>query len=132
MRSGDQRALLAVSRSTDGGVTWDEPSPVTNAREHPADLTLLANGWVILFFGVRHEPFGVQVLVSKDNGRAWDKRRLIVCDDLGDNDLDYPSTVKLGGAWSRHITVPHDGGMCRIFVAKALSPVRCFTAKMRC
>ncbi len=96
MRSGDQRALLSVSRSTDGGTTWTEPIPVTNDREHPADLTLLSNGWILLFFGVRHEPFGVSALVSKDNGQTWDERRLIVCDDLGDNDLGYPSTVKLG------------------------------------
>ena len=95
MRSGDQRALLAVSRSADGGTTWTEPIPVTNAREHPADLTLLSNGWIILFFGVRHEPFGVQAVISKDNGWTWDEQRLIICDDLGDNDLGYPSTVKL-------------------------------------
>ena len=95
MRSGDQRALLAVSRSADGGATWIEPTPVTNDREHPADLTLLSNGWIILFFGVRHEPFGVQALVSKDKGLSWGAQRLIVCDDLGDNDLGYPSTVKL-------------------------------------
>ena len=95
MRSGDQRALLAVSRSADGGTTWTEPILVTNAREHPADLTLLSNGWIILFFGVRHEPFGVQAIISKDNGRTWDEQRLIICDDLGDNDLGYPSTVKL-------------------------------------
>ena len=95
MRSGDQRALLSVSRSTDGGETWTEPTPVTKDREHPADLTLLSNGWIILFFGVRHEPFGVQAVISKDNGYTWDEKRLIVCDDLGDNDLGYPSTVKL-------------------------------------
>ena len=34
-------------------------------------------------------------LVSRDNGQTWDERRLIVCDDLGHNDLGYPSTVKL-------------------------------------
>lgn len=96
MRSGDQRALLSVSRSVDGGETWIEPTPVTHDREHPADLTLLSNGWIILFFGVRHEPFGVGALVSKDNGQTWEERRLIVCDDLGDNDLGYPSTVKIG------------------------------------
>ena len=96
MRSDDQRACLAVSRSADGGLTWTDPILVTNAREHPADLTLLSNGWVILFFGVRHEPFGVQARISKDSGRTWDERHLIVCNDLGPNDLGYPSTVKIG------------------------------------
>lgn len=96
MRSDNQRAFLAVSRSADGGLTWTEPLPVTADSEHPADLTLLSNGWVILFFGVRHEPFGVQARISKDNGQTWDERHLIVCSDLGPNDLGYPSTVKIG------------------------------------
>jgi len=97
IRSGDQRALLSMFRSSDGGRTWGDPTPVTNDREHPADLTLLSNGWVVLFFGVRHELFGVQALVSRDNGQTWDARRLIICDDLGANDLGYPSTVRVGG-----------------------------------
>ena len=95
MRSEDRGQLLAVCRSSDGGQTWSEPTPVTNAREHPADLTLLSNDWVVMYFGVRHEPFGVGALVSRDNGHTWDTR-LILCDDLGPNDLGYPSTVKLG------------------------------------
>ena len=49
-----------------------------------------------MVFGVRHEPHGVQGLVSRDGGRSWDKRRLVLCDDLGPNDLGYPSTVRLG------------------------------------
>jgi hypothetical protein len=93
-RSEDHGQLLAVCRSSDNGQTWSEPAPVTAAREHPADLTLLSNGWIVLYFGVRHEPFGVRALVSKDNGHTWGNR-LIVCDDLGDNDLGYPSTVKI-------------------------------------
>jgi len=95
LRSDDRGQFLGVCRSTDGGWTWDEPTPVTNAREHPADLTVLSNGWVVMYFGVRHEPFGVQAYLSKDNGQTWDTR-LMVCDDLGENDLGYPSTVRLG------------------------------------
>ena len=95
MRSDDRGQLLAVCRSTDSGATWSAPTPVTDAREHPADLTLLKNGWIVMYFGVRHEPYGVNALVSRDNGVTWDTR-LILCDDLGPNDLGYPSTVKLG------------------------------------
>lgn len=95
MRSDDRDGLLAVCRSSDAGRRWDEPMPVTDGREHPADLTLLSNGWVLMVYGVRHEPFGVQAMVSKDDGQTWGAR-LTVCDDLGANDLGYPSTVRLG------------------------------------
>jgi len=86
---------LAVCRSSDGGRTWGEPVPVTEDSEHPADLTLLSNGWVLMVFGVRHAPFGVQARVSRDGGRTWGPR-LTVSDDLGDTDLGYPSTVRIG------------------------------------
>ncbi len=95
MRSADRGGLIAVCRSTDRGYTWDAPLEVTGEREHPADLTSLSNDWILMVHGVRHEPFGVQARVSKDGGRTWSVR-LIVCDDLGDSDLGYPSTVRLG------------------------------------
>ncbi len=95
MRSADRGGLVSVCRSADGGYTWDEPSEVTREREHPADLTLLSNDWILMVYGVRHEPFGVQARVSKDAGRAW-TRPMVVCDDLGNRDLGYPSTVRLG------------------------------------
>jgi hypothetical protein len=94
MRSS-QGGRLAVCRSSDGGRAWGEPGPVTGEGEHPADLTLLSNGHVLMVYGVRHAPFGVQAMVSRDAGRAWGPR-LTVCDDLGDTDLGYPSTVRLG------------------------------------
>ena len=95
MRSADRGGLVSVSRSTDGGYTWEPPSEVTREREHPADLTLLSNGWILMVYGVRHEPFGVQARVSRDAGRTW-TGPLIVCDDLGNRDLGYPSTVRFG------------------------------------
>lgn len=94
MRS-DRGGRLAVCRSSDGGRTWGEPGPVTGEGEHPADLTLLSNGRILMVFGVRHAPFGVRAMVSRDGGRTWGAR-LTVCDDLGESDLGYPSTVRLG------------------------------------
>lgn len=95
MRSADRGGLVSVSRSLDGGYAWDAPSEVTGEREHPADLTLLSNGWILMVYGVRHDPFGIQARVSKDDGRTW-SGPLIVCDDLWNRDLGYPSTVRLG------------------------------------
>ncbi len=109
IRSDDRGQFLAIVRSTDGGRTWSEPTPVTHTREHPADLTLLSNGWMVMYYGVRHPPFGVQARVSKDAGKTWDMQ-LIVCDDLGDNDLGYPSTVKLNDLLvTAYYCAPHGG-----------------------
>jgi hypothetical protein len=96
MRTSDRGQKLTVSRSSDGGYSWSEPVEVTSGREHPADLTVLSNGWILMVFGVRHEPFGVHALVSQDNGRTWKDSRLIVTEDMGNNDLGYPSTVRIG------------------------------------
>ena len=96
MRTRDRGQRLTVSRSADQGRTWSEPTDVTGESEHPADLTLLSNGWVLMVFGVRHDPWGVQGLISRDEGRSWSEQRLIITDDLGPNDLGYPSTVRLG------------------------------------
>jgi hypothetical protein len=96
MRTRDRGQRLTVSRSSDGGYTWREPVEVTVGWEHPADLTVLSNGWILMVFGVRHEPFGVHALVSQDNGNTWNDNRLTVAEDLGNNDLGYPSTVRIG------------------------------------
>jgi len=96
MRTADRGQRLCVSRSADSGRTWTDPAEVTVEAEHPADLTLLSNGWILMVFGARHEAFGVQALVSKDQGHSWEERRLTVTNDLGPNDLGYPSTVLIG------------------------------------
>lgn len=96
MRTPDRDQLLTVSRSSDGGHTWSTPFEVTAGKEYPADLTVLSNGWVLMVFGVRREPFGVQALVSRDGGRDWSDCRLMVTDDLGAKDVGYPTTLRLG------------------------------------
>jgi hypothetical protein len=95
LRSDNRGELLAVCRSSDGGDRWGKPIQITTEMEHPADLTLLSNGWVLMVFGIRHDPLGVQALISRNNGHTWDVRRLLIADGLPGPDLGYPSTVRL-------------------------------------
>jgi hypothetical protein len=76
--------------------------------EHPPDLTLLSNGWILLIFGHRHPPFGVQGIVSKDGGYTWEPRRLLFEDRLFGGDIGYPSTARL--ADGRLITLFYSAG----------------------
>lgn len=95
LRSPDAAPNLHVSRSHDGGRTWSAPIAATEPGEHPANLTLLSNGWVLMTYGRRREPFGVQGMVSRDRGETWERaRKLIFNDDRPGSDCGYPSTVR--------------------------------------
>ena len=99
---------ICTCRSRDNGKTWGEFQQVTEDREHPPDLTLLSNGDILMVFGRRNPPFGVQGMISRDEGRSWESRRLLFADDLPGRDIGYPSTVRLDSG--RMITVFYSAG----------------------
>jgi len=100
-------ALLAAARSESGhvatllsrdaGRTWSAPVQVTRDGEHPADLTVLPNGRVLLTFGRRIRPLGCGALWSDDGGLTWDFEHevLLAGDGVENGALGYPSTVQL-------------------------------------
>ncbi|MCY3555256.1 MAG: sialidase family protein [Gemmatimonadetes bacterium] len=106
----EERAEQALHAcvSEDGGYTWRMVGRVTDAKEHPSDLTLLPNGWLLLVFGRRHPPFGVEGLISRDGGTTWDERRLVLDDSLPGGDIGYPSTASLEGG--RLVTAYYTAG----------------------
>lgn len=92
----DSEQKLLVSRSADGGRTWDTPIAVTQPDEHPGDLIQLQNGDVLLSFGERNAPRGVVAILSHDGGKTWDpKTRMVLADDAPLRDCGYPSSVQL-------------------------------------
>lgn len=105
-KRGEQAIYLY--RSTDHGRSWTEPIRVTEAKEHPPDLTRLSDGTLMLIFGVRHQPFSIQGIVSRDSGHTWLSTRLLFADDLPGTDIGYPSTVRLSNG--RIITVYYRAG----------------------
>ena len=82
---------------------------VTSASEHPGDLLVLSNGWVMLCYGRRHglpgqhdgaQKCGVEGLLSFDSGHTWDGRvTLVFAEDLPVVDMGYPSSARLGEGW---------------------------------
>ncbi len=88
---------VAILHSTDQGRTWSDPVQVTRDGEHPADLTVLQSGQLLLTFGRRIRPLGCGALLSADGGRTWRRERevLLAGDGIENQDLGYPSTVQL-------------------------------------
>lgn len=96
---------LEAFRSTDGGVTWRAEGPLTLPMQHPADLTRLPDGRILLSYGVRNEgDWGINVRIGDPTGRAWSAPiRLVDLEGSTDEpnlpvphrDGGYPSTVVL-------------------------------------
>ncbi len=82
--------------SEDDGATWSPRGPLTCDGQHPAHLLRLADGRVLLTYGVRHSGlFGLGARLSADGGQTWG--RPIVILDFGPSATDggYPSSVQL-------------------------------------
>lgn len=93
----EKEGAIDILHSSDDGRSWRWTCRATGEHEHPPDLTLLENGWILLVFGHRHEPFGVQGMISKDGGCTWGPDRLVLEDGLHCTDIGYPSTARLAG-----------------------------------
>jgi Neuraminidase (sialidase) len=92
----EKGAHLSIAASKDQGRTWSSPVQVTRDNEHPADLIRLKNGDLLLTYGERNQPFGVEAILSHDGGAAWDeKTKVVLANDADNRDCGYPSSVQL-------------------------------------
>lgn len=64
---------LGFTRSPDQGRTWSPPEALTGFNEIPGHLLTLRDGRLLLSFGVRHYPLGIQALLTEPDGRTWRK-----------------------------------------------------------
>ena len=102
----DEGRWLAASRtmktghldlfiSEDDGKSWTLRNALTLPRQHPAHLLRLADGRVLIVYGIRNRGlYGVGARVSEDGGESWNAPILLV--DL-ENAADggYPSSVQM-------------------------------------
>ena len=81
--------------SEDEGRSWSRQGPLSLPAQHPAHLCLLADGRVLLVYGLRNQGLlGVAARLSDDEGESWSAPRVLV--NLGiPADCGYPSSVQL-------------------------------------
>ena len=126
MRS-EEGAYLASSFSSDQGLHWSKPRRITRDREHPGDLSRLRSGNILLTYGERNKPYGVQAMISKDEGATWlMKDRVALAWDGDHSDIGYPVTVQR--ADGRLVTVYYIVyGERDSFGDKGIAPKNAFT-----
>lgn len=79
--------------SMDGGETWSEPRAI-GVWGVPSFLTRLSDGRLLMTYGHRRDPIGVQARVSEDHGETWSDAMTIYGEGRT-TDIGYPSTVQL-------------------------------------
>ena len=78
--------------SSDGGHTWTEPHPI-GVWGLPSHLVRLKDDRLLMSYGHRRKPFGVQARLSSDHGQTWSDA-ITLSSDGQTGDLGYPSTVQ--------------------------------------
>jgi hypothetical protein len=93
-RRDDTRHSLEGFRSRDGGETWTATGIVTGdtGRGNPASLVRVADGRLCCVYGYRAAPFGMRVVISRDEGTTWSAPHTLR-DGAADWDLGYPRSV---------------------------------------
>ncbi|MBT4504797.1 MAG: exo-alpha-sialidase [Gemmatimonadetes bacterium] len=102
----DEKRWLAAARtlrdghldlfcSDDSGSTWARRGTLTLPGQHPAHLLQLADGSILLVYGIRNRGlYGVGARLSGDGGESWGAPILLV-DTEDATDGGYPSSVQL-------------------------------------
>jgi hypothetical protein len=88
------QCFLLQSESSDCGKTW-APLVRTRIWGYPPHLLQLQNGWLLVVYGHRREPYGERACISRDEGKTWDVENEIVLTGAATRDLGYPSSIQL-------------------------------------
>jgi hypothetical protein len=101
----DNYMLLQGLRSKDNGATWTFEHDLTLTRQHPADLTALPDGRILLTYGIRNEGnWSIAYRVADAEAKNWSAPvELVDLEGSTDQRFDpqpvrdggYPSTVVL-------------------------------------
>ena len=84
---------ILQSISDDRGKSFSIPQ-FTGADGSPPHLMLHSSGTLISTYGRRIPPYGIQMMLSKDNAETWDTNYFIWNRGI-DGDLGYPASIEL-------------------------------------
>ena len=83
------------SVSDDGGHTFSKPVQLLGKLGGaPAHLLRHSSGALISAYGYREAPYGVRVMISRDDALTWDTD-YVLYDEGYSSDLGYPASVEL-------------------------------------
>ena len=83
---------LDLYTSDDDAKTWTHQQKLTGPQQHPGHFSRLKDGRVLVTYGNRLDPKGVDVRFSDDEGTTWSEPFRVV--DF-QSDGGYPSSVQL-------------------------------------
>lgn len=117
-RTGEDRLLHGL-RSTDQGKTWKFERELTLPMQHPADLTRLPDGRILLSYGVRNDGrWGIEVRIADAEARVWSPPIQLV--DL-EGSTDAPDTVSPSrdGGYPTTVVLP-DGTLVTAYYSRGV------------
>jgi len=80
------------SESRDGGQSWSALHPI-GVWGLPSHLLKMNDGRLLMSYGHRRRPFGIQARISDDHGQSWSEA-MVLSSDGNSGDLGYPTTVQ--------------------------------------
>ena len=91
----------------------------TGANGSPPHLLAHSSGKLIMTYGRRCEPFGIEVMVSEDRGDTWSEP-MTLWDEGPGSDLGYPCSVELedGSIYTVYYGQLEDGARCSILATR--------------
>lgn len=95
LKDGTKLFRVLQSESTDGGKSFSLPHPICDRIDVGAPACLLrhSSGILISTVSYRTPPYGINALISRDDGESWETASLLSGEPNAD--LGYPSTVEL-------------------------------------